>query len=317
MKKAKGTAAFLLGVALVSAAAESGAARRADVERSLKQRYRLTVIGTGMLGFTGDRSSIREAGGILSLRRAGLSGSLDPNQPATFHIRQGQAEAGRGQHDVPLPVGEKFYVHSVYVGSDVVVLGLLSARTVSSSQGSGPVWVALNFFFPPAALAEANLGQVFPALDQWLLPEEGMRPVLQEPAPAPAPEPPPPAPPAELTPGMSRDAVVAAMGAPQREVSFGARTWLSYPGLVVLLEQGKLTAVDRSGQPPAKVQVVSEPDGADVFLDGSFVSSTPATLELPAGTYQVSMRLPGYREWQRELRVLAGSALTVRARLEK
>jgi len=29
------------------------------------------------------------------------------------------------------------------------------------------------------------------------------------------------------------------------------------------------------------------------------------------------MRLPGYREWQRELRVLAGSALTVRARLEK
>ncbi len=317
MKNVKGMVAFLLGVALASAAADSGAARRADVERALKQRYRLTVIGTGMLGFTGDRSSIREAGGILNLRRPGLSGSLDPDQAATFHIRQGQAEAARGQHDVPLAVGEKFYVHSVYVGSDVVVLGLLSARTVSSPRGAGPVWVALNFFFPPAALAEANLGQIFPALDQWLLPEEGLRPVLQEFAPAPAPEPPPPAPPAELTPGMSRDAVVAALGTPQREVSFGARTWLSYAGLVVQLEQGKLTAVDRSGQPPAKVQVVSEPDGADVFMDGSFVSSTPATLELPAGTYQVSVRLPGYREWQRELRVLAGSQLTVRARLEK
>src|SRR3990172_3588916 len=81
MKKAKGTAAFLLGVALVSASAESGAARRADVERSLKQRYRLTVIGTGMLGFTGDRSSIREAGGILSLRRAALSLSPPPPPP--------------------------------------------------------------------------------------------------------------------------------------------------------------------------------------------------------------------------------------------
>src|SRR3989304_5414029 len=199
MKKAKGTAAFLRGVALVSAAAESGAARRADVERSLKQRYRLTVIGTGMLGFPGDRRSIREAGGFLTRRRPGPSGSPAPNQPAPFHIRQGQAEAGRGQHDVPLPVGEKFYVHSVYVGSDVVVLGLLRARTVSSSQGSGPVWVALNFFFPPAALAEAHLGQVFPALAQWLPPGEGMRPGLQEPAPAPAPQLPPPAPPAEPT----------------------------------------------------------------------------------------------------------------------
>src|SRR3989338_7924916 len=121
-----------------------------------------------------------------------------------------------------------------------------------------------------------------------------MRRYLQEPAPAPAPGPAPPAPPSELTPGMSRDAVVAAMGAPQREVSFGARTWLSYAGLVVLLEQGKLTAVDRSGQPPAKVQVVAEPDGADGFLNGSFVTPPPAPLELPAGTYQVSMRLPGY-----------------------
>ena len=315
MKNVKGTAALLLGVALVSAAAESGAARRADVERALKQRYRLTLVGTGMFGLTGDRASIREAGGILNLRRAGLQGSLDPDQPASFHIRQGQAQAARGSQDIALPVGEKFYLHSVYVGSDVIVLGLLSARTVSTPRGAGPVWLALNFFFPPATLADANLGQILPALDQWLLPEEGLRPLLQEPAPAP--EPPPPAAPSELKPGMSREEVVAALGPPQREVNFGARTWLSYPGLVALLEQGKLTAVDRSGQPPARVRVLSEPEGADVFLDGSFVSSTPATLELPAGIYQVSVRLPGYGEWQRELRVLAGSELTVRARLEK
>jgi hypothetical protein len=318
MKNIKGTAAFLLGVALAGAAAESGAGQRAAVERALKERYRLTVVGTGMLGFTGTRATIQQAGGVLGLRRAGLSGSLNPDQPATFHIRNGQPTPARGAHDYPLPVGERFFLHSVYVGSDVIVLGLLSTRTVSTPRGSGPVWLALNFFFPPATLAEANLGQVFAALDQWLLPEEGIRPVLPEAAPAPAPEPPPPPPPpADLKAGMSRDAVVAALGAPQREVSFGARTWLTYAGLVVVLEQGKLTAVDRSGQPPAKVQVVSEPDGADVYLDGSFVSSTPATLELPAGTYQVSVRLPGYREWQRELRVLAGSELTVRARLEK
>lgn len=314
MRKVDGAVAVLLVAALAGAAAEP-ASRRADVERALKQRYRLTLVGAGMLGLTGDRASIREAGGILNLRRAGLQGSLDANQPASFHIRQGQAQAARGGQDVALPVGEKFYLHSLYVGSDVIVLGLLSARTVSTPRGAGPVWLALNFFFPPATLADANLGQILPALDLWLLPEEGLRPLLQEPAPAPGP--PPPAVPSQLKPGMSREEVVAALGPPQREVSFGARTWLSYAGLVALLEQGKLTSVDRSGQPPAKVQVVSEPDGADVFLDGSFVGSTPATLELPAGTYQVSVRLPGYGEWQRELRVLAGSELTVRARLEK
>lgn len=314
MQRLSGTIAFILAVTVAGAAAESGAGQRAAIERALKQRYRLTVVGTGMLGFAGTRSTIQEAGGILSVRRGGLHGSLDPNQPSSFHIREGQATPARGNHDLPLPVGERFFLHSVYVGSDVIVLGLLSARTLSTPRGSGPAWLVLNFFFPPATLAEANLGQILPTLDQWLLPEEGIRPVLQEPAPAP---PAPPAPPAELKPGMSRDDVVAALGPPQREVSFGARTWLSYPGLVVLLEQGKLASVDRSGQPPARVRVLSEPDGADVFLDGSFVTSTPATLELPAGTYQMSVRLPGHADWQREVQVLAGSELTVRARLEK
>lgn len=313
MKTVTGVIALLLAGALVGAAAEKGAEQRAAIQLALTQRYRLTVIGTGMLGFTGSRSTIQEAGGVLSLRRADLDGSFNPDQPATFHIREGEATPARGNHDVPLPVGERFFLHSVYVGSDVIVLGLLSARSISTPRGNGPVWLVLNFFYPPTTLDEANLGQVFTALDQWLLPEEGIRPVWQEPPPPP----PPAASPAELKPGMSRDEVVAALGPPQQDVSFGARTWLSYPGLVVLLEQGKLTAVDRSGQPPAEVRILSEPDGADVTLDGSFVGSTPAKLELPAGTYRLSVRLPGYTEWQRELQVLAGSELTVRARLEK
>jgi len=293
-----------------------GADRRGDVERALKQRYRLTLIGTSMLGFSGTRSSVREAGGVLALRQTGLQGSFDPDRPATFHIRDAQAAFARGDRDVPIPVGERFYVHSVYAGSDVIVLGLLSTRSLSTAKGSGPVWVALNVFLPAATIADANLGAIFPVLDQWLVSEESPRPIVQEAAPVALPAPAAVAP-AELKPGMSRDEVVAALGAPQREASFGARTWLTYAGLVALLEQGKLLSVDRSGQPPAKVAVVSEPEGGDVFLDGSYVGSTPARLELPAGTYQVSVRLPGYREWQRELRVLAGSDLTVRARLEK
>ncbi len=61
----------------------------------------------------------------------------------------------------------------------------------------------------------------------------------------------------------------------------------------------------------------SEPDGADVYLGESFVGSTPATLELPAGTYKVNVRLPGFKDWQRDVQVLGGSELTLRARLDK
>ena len=123
--------------------------------------------------------------------------------------------------------------------------------------------------------------------------------------------------PADLKPGMSKEEVVAALGPPRREVSFGQRTWLHYGSLVAVLEAGRLASVDRSGQPPTKVTIVSEPDGADVYLDGTFVSSTPATLELSAGNYQVSVRLPGYPDWKRDVRVLSGSEITLRARLEK
>lgn len=285
--------------------------RRSELEQTLRQRYQLTEIGTGILGLTGGPNEIRQAGGVMVVQHPGLFGSLDRVQAASLAIRQGAAEVFRGRKDLALPVGERLYVHSVYVGRDVIVLGLLSARLIRTPKGTGRLWASASFFFPQETLAQADAGAIFRVLDQWLLPE-GQRLVAAEPAP----EPPPP-PPADLKPGMTRDEVVAMLGAPRREVSFGPRTWLTYAGLVVVLEGGKLSAVDRSGQPPAKVTLRSDPEGADVYLDGSFVSSTPATLELPAGTYKVSVRLPGYQEWQRDLRVLAGSEITLNARLEK
>jgi len=158
-------------------------------------------------------------------------------------------------------------------------------------------------------------------LDQWLLPQ-GQRPTtltpaLVPPTPLAPPAPPSPAPRADLKPGMTRADILVVLGAPLREVNYGPRTWMSYAGLVVVLEDGKLSTVDRSGQPPAKMTVRSEPDGADVYLGDNFVGSTPARLELPAGTYKVSVRLAGYKDWQREVQVLGGSELTLRARLEK
>jgi hypothetical protein len=116
---------------------------------------------------------------------------------------------------------------------------------------------------------------------------------------------------------MTREQVMAALGAPQREVSFGGQTWLTYPGMVVLLKDEKLASIDASGQAPAKVAIHSDPAGAEIYLDGQLAGSTPSTLELPAGNHQISVKLAGYQDWARDLRALSGSEINLDAKLEK
>ena len=116
---------------------------------------------------------------------------------------------------------------------------------------------------------------------------------------------------------MSRDDVVGLIGAPQREISYGTKSWLEYPGMVVAFDGGQLISVDRSGQPPAEVSLSSDPDGADIYLGDSFVGSAPAKLELPAGNYTFTMRLTGYKDWQRQVQILGGSQINLHAALTK
>jgi hypothetical protein len=42
-----------------------------------------------------------------------------------------------------------------------------------------------------------------------------------------------------------------------------------------------------------------------------------STANLPAGNHQVSVRLVGYQEWVRDLRVLSGSEINLEAKLQK
>jgi PEGA domain len=65
------------------------------------------------------------------------------------------------------------------------------------------------------------------------------------------------------------------------------------------------------------IVVVSTPDGAEVSVDGAFVGNAPATLKLPAGKHTVKVALAGYKEWTKDLTVLAGSELKLNAALEK
>jgi hypothetical protein len=310
---------LFLGAAWASAFAQD-VGRRSELEDSLQARYRLTILGGGPMGVHGD-NSIRKAGGTVLLMKDGLFGSHDRKKLPANAIQDDKSAVVSGDKEVELAQGEKFYVTAAYVGSDVVTLGLLSTRMIPGKGKASQVWCSVNFFFAQDTLAQGNMGKVYSVIDQWVLPEgttTAPAPAVVSPASAPVPAVAPvSSKPVDLQPGMSRDDVVNALGAPLQDVEFGEHRWLTYPGISVTLEHGKVTAVERNAQALVPVRISSDPNGADVFLDGSFVSSAPSVLRLHAGTYKVVVKASGYTDWEREVKVLPGAEVNLDAKLSK
>lgn len=67
----------------------------------------------------------------------------------------------------------------------------------------------------------------------------------------------------------------------------------------------------------ATLTVTSLNAGADIEVDGSFVGSTPTTLQVPAGSHQVTVRSAAGAQWQRTLQVNAGSVISLNADLKE
>jgi hypothetical protein len=296
--------------------------RRIELEEALQSRYRITVLGGGLLSIHGGDNAIRKAGGVVVLLNDGLYGSYDRSHLTSNAIRDGGTDVFSGGKDVALVRGEKFYVTAVHVGTDTVVIGLLSARMIPGARKNAQVWATANFFFDKDTLAQGNIGKVDAVLNQWILPEGA----LSAPPAALAPATAPPiaaastvssSSPVELKPGMTRDEIVDALGMPIQDVSFGDHRWLTYPGITVSLEQGKVTTADRNAQSLTTVKISSDPTGADVLLDGSFVSSAPAVLRLPPGTYKIVVKMSGYADWEREVKILPGAEVSLDAQLSK
>src|SRR5215472_4412610 len=63
------------------------------------------------------------------------------------------------------------------------------------------------------------------------------------------------------------------------------------------------------------VYIISEPDGAEIFVDDKFHGNTPATLKLPSGSHAIVLKFPGRTDWKRTLEVPKSSKLTLRASL--
>lgn len=66
----------------------------------------------------------------------------------------------------------------------------------------------------------------------------------------------------------------------------------------------------------ARVSVASNPDGADIDIDGSFVGNTPSTIELAPGEHTVTVTKLGFKPWTRKAKI-SGGEIKMSAELEK
>ena len=71
----------------------------------------------------------------------------------------------------------------------------------------------------------------------------------------------------------------------------------------------------RLSEPFGTVTVSSDPDGADVYLDGKFIGNTPAVIEIPAGEHAVRLTYSNRVDWERAVEILKDSQLNLKAQL--
>ena len=67
----------------------------------------------------------------------------------------------------------------------------------------------------------------------------------------------------------------------------------------------------------AKVQIESNPAGADIEVDGGFVGNTPSSLQVAEGEHTITVKKAGFKAWERKLEVSARSEVHLSAELEK
>jgi hypothetical protein len=77
------------------------------------------------------------------------------------------------------------------------------------------------------------------------------------------------------------------------------------------------TAAATQLSPTGTITVNSNPDGADIYVDDSFVGNAASVLKLSEGKHSVRVSMTGYKNWSRDISVLAGSEVKLVATLEK
>jgi hypothetical protein len=68
------------------------------------------------------------------------------------------------------------------------------------------------------------------------------------------------------------------------------------------------------GSSPAIVAITSTPAGAEISVDQNFVGNTPSSTNVAAGKHLISVKKPGFKDWEREI-VVSGGNINLSAEL--
>jgi len=107
--------------------------------------------------------------------------------------------------------------------------------------------------------------------------------------------------------------VVLELGAGERQVEVRLRGYNAWRDTITVLADQPMTLPEVAlTQADGRVELISDPAGAGVSLDGAYQGQTPLTLRLaPGRPHVVTLTKPGYEPFTRELSVAADSGQTV------
>ncbi|HZQ95835.1 MAG TPA: PEGA domain-containing protein [Candidatus Sulfotelmatobacter sp.] len=71
------------------------------------------------------------------------------------------------------------------------------------------------------------------------------------------------------------------------------------------------------GTNSAKLQLESNPAGADIEIDGNFIGNTPSDVQVTEGDHSIAVKKVGFKDWERKMKVSSGSSIHLNAELEK
>ncbi len=87
------------------------------------------------------------------------------------------------------------------------------------------------------------------------------------------------------------------------------------------IDLAKFRPVGPVAQPAAAAEatviVNSNPDGAEITVDGKYAGNTPSTLRLRAGDHSVKIDKAGFASWQKSVSISGGSNLSLSPTLER
>lgn len=78
-----------------------------------------------------------------------------------------------------------------------------------------------------------------------------------------------------------------------------------------------ITVATPAAPTTGKLSIVSIPDGADIEVDGNFVGNAPSDVQVSDGDHTVTIKKTGFKDWERKMKISAGSSIHLSAELEK